>query len=566
MSIFYREAKWLLVFFAILFNTNANATDWQVIIDSINTFASPRFADLNNDGIKDIIIGGGRENGNPNKILALNGNNGQVIWQTGTKNENYTSAKFIDINHDNTDDIIIGGRLANLVALNGKTGAIIWQFYNDTIHPLLKGWYNFYEPQIIKDVNSDGVKDILICNGGNPTYSASDTIRPPAGYIMILNSVTGSIISFDSMPDKKETYMPPIVYDLNSDGDEEIIVGTGGETIRGSLWLTHLSDLLQNNISNSIILHTDSVKGFIQPPVLADINTDHILDIIAPVFNGGLVAINGNDFHKIWSIYLPGYEIYSAPSVGNFNDDSIPDFYLTLSKGVYPSYNSFLEIIVDGLTGNIKRIDSVGYLFQLSSAIIYDKNEDGIDEIAQSFNYLSDDGNIKNYLKEYDVKNEITNTIIDTLFGINFSSTPLLSDLNNDGLAEMIYSYNINGFSSTNIICKTTNINSENISWSSYLGNNKNGIYDRTKYLLNIQNHINNYSNCTIAYPSPFTNYLNIVTENHTEISLYNTKSVKLVDFSLNNINNPINLSYLANNMYILIDNRNKCIQKIVKQ
>jgi len=63
--------------------------------------------------------------------------------------------------------------------------------------------------------------------------------------------------------------------------DHEVIFGTGGETIGGNLYITKLSDIMQGDISNAIMLDSCPNKGYIGPPAWADITGDQIPDIIS---------------------------------------------------------------------------------------------------------------------------------------------------------------------------------------------------------------------------------------------------------------------------------------------
>ena len=63
--------------------------------------SSPRATDLNNDGIKDIVIGSGTDSTFSNYgIVAFEGSNGQILWAMPTNDEIFTSAQFIDLNND----------------------------------------------------------------------------------------------------------------------------------------------------------------------------------------------------------------------------------------------------------------------------------------------------------------------------------------------------------------------------------------------------------------------------------------------------------------------------------
>lgn len=80
--------KIVLLSFLILLNSFlsiAQLTSWQSFTDSIPTLSSPRACDLNNDGVKDIIIGGGTDGvACNNGIMAFNGIDGSLLWKRST--------------------------------------------------------------------------------------------------------------------------------------------------------------------------------------------------------------------------------------------------------------------------------------------------------------------------------------------------------------------------------------------------------------------------------------------------------------------------------------------------
>ncbi len=57
---------------------------WSEVLPSIGTFSSPRLTDLNQDGIKDIILGGGRLEFQAcdTAMFALDGKNGKMLWSS----------------------------------------------------------------------------------------------------------------------------------------------------------------------------------------------------------------------------------------------------------------------------------------------------------------------------------------------------------------------------------------------------------------------------------------------------------------------------------------------------
>ncbi len=106
-------------------NDRKQSKSWFTALDNIGTYSSPpRVADLNKDNIPDIIIGAGtkEEAHTDSAIIALDGATGLVLWTIPGDNQNVGSAVFLDINRDNTPDVFIGGRWAQLHAINGATG------------------------------------------------------------------------------------------------------------------------------------------------------------------------------------------------------------------------------------------------------------------------------------------------------------------------------------------------------------------------------------------------------------------------------------------------------------
>ncbi len=201
----------LLIYISCKKNTNE---DWAVTINGVTSASSPMAIDLNGDDIKDIVIGaGGDEWQETDKgIIALNGANGEVLWQAAARNQIVGSAIFEDLNNDGKQDVIIGGRSAELQALDGTNGKPMWKFFDKPgkMSAKKEGWFNFYNAQIVPDQNNDGINDILICNGGDAELPAGFKYRP-AGKIMIISGKSGKVLHMASMPDKRETYFSPLL-------------------------------------------------------------------------------------------------------------------------------------------------------------------------------------------------------------------------------------------------------------------------------------------------------------------------------------------------------------------
>ena len=478
-----------LFFLLLSFQLIAQDISWVNNTPIIRSYSSPRTTDLNNDGIRDVVIGGGTEEyPTPYGVIAIDGNNGYSLWEVETRGEMFTSPQFFDFNNDNIDDILIGGRDAELRLINGNNGDVIWEFWTEESNPNDSGWYNFYTSQIIDDQNGDGIKDILTSNGGDHSLDASEFDRPP-GHIMIIDGANGNAIKTAVVPDSNETYLSPIICDLNNDGNKSIIFGSGGETIEGNLWIVDLNDLINEDLSNAIPLVSNSELGFLAPPAIGDLNSDGILDIIAQGFDGKITAINGFDLSVLWQygINYTNTESQASPILGKFsNTDSNLDVFATLFSGAESSYNDYYQILIDGETGNQLWIDSIGTV-NFCTPISFDSNMDNTDEVLISVMNYSNYWNSELILLDF--VNNTQSSLIGPVTGGNVSCTPQISDIDNNGLLDIIFSvradsinpFSPGGFDSGGIntmrITTEYTLAEDQISWGSYMGTNFDGIY-----------------------------------------------------------------------------------------
>ncbi|MFN6039194.1 MAG: T9SS type A sorting domain-containing protein [Bacteroidota bacterium] len=461
----------------------AQTQTWSKFTDSTVTYSSPRAADLNGDGVKDIVIGAGKEGLQTNfGVLAFDGVSGNNLWTRPAKNEVFTSAQFQDITNDGVPDVFIGGRSAQFYAINGANGNLIWQFFPySNLNPADSGWYNFYSAQIIPDMNNDGVPDLLVANGGDHSAPVWQTNRPP-GFLMVLNAVNGNILAKAVMPDSAETYCSPVVADVKGNGTLYIIFGTGGETLGGSMYIAELvNGLMNNNLSQAIPLATHPTKGFIAPASVGKYSNDGSRDIIVQGYDGTIYRFNGNTFGLKWSKNFPGTESSAAPVLGNFTGNLRPDVLCVLYKGVAPSYTDFYQVMLDGSNGNLVFKDSIGSMHFVSGNAV-DLNGDGRDEALISIN--NNQGSFKHQIKSIDFQSNTVTNLTGNEAGCNIGSTPLITDLDNDQQLDIVYAYradSLNPMGNKGMFVKRINTGSiypaHQIAWGSYMGTQNNGEY-----------------------------------------------------------------------------------------
>lgn len=474
----------IILFVLITSISLSQLNSWQSFTDSIPTLSSPRACDLNNDGIKDIIIGGGTDGvASNNGIMAFNGIDGSLLWKRGSRNEVFGSPIFRDITNDGVKDVFISGRQAQLFAINGANGQLIWDYFPYPVNPADSGLFNFYNPQFISDVSGDGIDDLLVTNGGDHTAPDWEINRPP-GHLMVINAQNGQLIAKAVVPDSAETYCSPLVADIQGNGNLWVLFGTGGENLGGSFWACPLADLiLSNSLSNSVQLDTDPNKGFIAPAALCrTANGGH--DIIIQGYGGGIKKIKGANLGQMWQIQIPNTESSAEPILGNFTGgDNVPDILAILFKGIAPSYSDFYQVMINGSTGQIEFMDSLG-TFNYVSANALDFDNNGRDEGLVSLTYM-ENGAYRHRLQKINFSNGTVTQVGTTSTGVNLGSTPLITDLDGDNLIDLVYvvkkdSLNPVGWKGIYVNRDELNIIVPNagIAWGSYLGTENDGIYN----------------------------------------------------------------------------------------
>lgn len=467
---------------------------WDKSLPRIGSQSSPRAADLNEDGILDIVIGAGENEYQKSEqgILALNGKTGELLWQQEAPDQVYGSATLYDITGDGINDVFIGGRSPHFKAMNGKTGAVLWEykfsFEND---PILKyARYNFNNSVLVPDQNNDGMPDLLTVNGGNSKADPNSEQDRFPGVLILFDIKTGNIIAADTMPDGRESYMSPLCYTQPDNREPEIIFGTGGETISGNLYLAGLSDLVDKKLSNARIIASEQGHGFIAPPVLADITKDGYFDIVAISHRSTVFAIDGKEQKTIWQQQIKNTESSNSFAVGFFTADDVPDFFTFVSKGMWPNSAGSLQVMLDGKDGRIAYIDSIGCT-GFSSPVVYDLNNDGWDEAIISVNEfdcsLGFAGKspliMENKLIAIDFLKNSISTIDQSPGFKNIFSTPWIGDLDDDGYLDIVHcQYYHHSDLLLFLGMRVKRIDTpvrvrKKILWDSYMGNYRNGTF-----------------------------------------------------------------------------------------
>jgi len=441
--------KKLLFVFLILASCSTKKTEllWGNPLDQIGSQSSPKAIDINQDGVLDIVIGAGRNEyqSSDKGVIALDGKTGEILWQHESIDQVYGSATLLDITGDGIQDVFIGGRSNQFYAINGSNGENIWKWNYTYEHDskLKYAKYNFHNAVLVPDQTNDQLEDLLVVCGGNSKADPNSKNNRFSGLLMLLNSKNGEVIAVDTMPDGLESYMPPLFIKDN----QSIIFGTGGETINGKLYQTTLSALKAGDISKAKVLTEDSSgHGFIAPCVAVDLNMDGVLDIAAISHGSNMYAIDGKTSKTLWHTNIPETESSNGFAVGFFNEDKTPDLFTFVSKGVWPQSTGSVQILLDGKTGKKIYSNSLGCT-GFSSPVVYDLNHDGVDEAIISINeydcaagFTSNSKlDISTRLLAIDFRNNRIQTIDQQQRFKNIFSTPYIGDMDDDGYLDIVH-------------------------------------------------------------------------------------------------------------------------------
>jgi len=231
-----------------------------------STSVGPLAADLNNDGLMEIVITG------MNGVAALNPLDGSIIWSLSTLRGWHVPFEIVDLNKDNIPEILLGPEYDvstwGLVALHGNNGSIYW--YN----PQAAGKGHYIA---VADINADGYPEIFSATQGKVTALTYDghIFASTYTYYTCSGGLTIGDTDFDGvfevyLGERSESYPPP--------GHPGHGLGRG---LR-AFWADNLTE----------IWCKPKILCSSQAPVLADVDKDGDLEIIIQHQRGGIGVFN----------------------------------------------------------------------------------------------------------------------------------------------------------------------------------------------------------------------------------------------------------------------------------
>src|SRR5690606_42058778 len=107
-----RNTGCVFIFFVLLVSGCARKKTelaWEMNFPATGSQSSPRSADLNGDGVLDLVMGAGKNEYQHSKqrVPALDGATGTLLWAQEANDQVYRSASLFDISGDGAPEIFI---------------------------------------------------------------------------------------------------------------------------------------------------------------------------------------------------------------------------------------------------------------------------------------------------------------------------------------------------------------------------------------------------------------------------------------------------------------------------
>ncbi|WP_310991064.1 T9SS type A sorting domain-containing protein [Aequorivita marina] len=330
-------------------NTGADLPGWPLNFDEHWMINAPAAADLDGDGILDIVTGE-RVSGTQGFVHAIkmDGTPINANWPVEVSATPGFTPSIADVNNDGTPNVVISASSGGMYVFDNQ-GQVLPGF--PVVDPNVK--YSYQSP-ILADLDGDDFLEIIGSNhGDNPGFYVMDHEG---------NYKPGWPITIGEW-----TYSPATVLDFDEDGTFDIFMSdrNTSNTAGEELPVIYGLDPDGNNLPNFPIEKYGGTEGVLS---IADVNNDGVLDIIFPSImtdEDGIgfihaYSLDGSGEIDGFPIRTRGFTFLNGAVLGDVDNDGMLDltansYTQTFGTGVDSTFVNVYNLNVPYSPDMIKR-------------------------------------------------------------------------------------------------------------------------------------------------------------------------------------------------------------------
>lgn len=332
---------------------------------SVRMWPSAAVGDLNGDGSTEIAVSAAPDSNGYN--VAVYDHEGELLpgWPQAFGNAEVRSIAAADVDGDGQQEILINkqadGPCTNVFKLDGSTAAG-WPQVGECTAPAgdCIDYGGFNQNIGAGDLDSDGVLDVIstydaigfgvFAGGGRPFDAHEDFADSWITGVEAYHDLALSQQGWGSGDRSEFTYSPPVVADIDADGDYEIVLGGDHEHSASTdnqgitLWVLN-HDMTrptgwESPKDTGSPLAYDGLSDNIVPtrpaPAVGDLDGEPGLEIVVPAYDGRMYAFRSGG-EQFWTYAFGSANPYVGASealIVDLNGDGSPEvLFATFSSG-----------------------------------------------------------------------------------------------------------------------------------------------------------------------------------------------------------------------------------------
>lgn len=302
--------------------------------------------DLNGDQYMDVVTVCSSDD----KATAIDGQDGTELW-TWVGTENLYSVITGDFNNDGQDDVAVAGNDDQVTALYGSSGSVMWQFTST-------GNQIYRKNLQATDLNNDGNIDVIAGCDDSHVYA--------------INGLNGNQLWSCSIGAGSNEIE---LAQMDASGPMDIVVAVGSGTSGKKVVVI--------DGSNGNIQWSYNAPEAVEHVEVMDVNGDNVPDVAAAItpYSDQVIMIDGSTQSAIWTKTMSLSSNVHSLAHGDLDSDNIPDV-------VVPGSDDDKVYALDGANGNV--LWSYQAAGEVNTVAVADVDSDSVLDVIAG----SDDQNV----------------------------------------------------------------------------------------------------------------------------------------------------------------------------